>query len=238
VIRALSYNVHACVGVDGRRSVERIGRVLEAGAADVIALQEVMCGAPADRNGQDQAAELAGRLDMTLLRAPTLHRPGGPFGNALLTRNAPSWARVHPLPAAAGEPRNAIEAELQTPVGPLRLFATHLGLPPGERARQAAALAELARAALRQQPAGGVLVMGDVNAWRARGSVASLERLLGPTRTPRTFPARFPVLALDRMWLRSAALRLRVDAHRSAESTIASDHLPLLGELSPRESPA
>jgi endonuclease/exonuclease/phosphatase family metal-dependent hydrolase len=232
VIRALTYNVHACVGGDGRCSVERVGRVLQSATADVIALQEVMCGALGDDGGQDQAAQLARRLDMTLLRAPTLHRPGGPFGNALLARDAPRWARVHPLPAAAGEPRNAIEAELDTPLGPLRVLATHLGLPPAERARQARELAKLAREALAQQPAAGVLVMGDVNAWRARGSVASLEQLLGPTRISRTFPARFPMLGLDRMWLRSSRLSLRARPLRGPESAIASDHLPLLGELS------
>src|SRR5690606_4573002 len=41
-VRAVSYNVRRCVGLDGRESVDRIAAVLEPESADVIALQEVL----------------------------------------------------------------------------------------------------------------------------------------------------------------------------------------------------
>jgi endonuclease/exonuclease/phosphatase family metal-dependent hydrolase len=38
---AVSYNIHQCVGLDGRRDVARIGRVLKSLDAQLIGLQEV-----------------------------------------------------------------------------------------------------------------------------------------------------------------------------------------------------
>jgi endonuclease/exonuclease/phosphatase family metal-dependent hydrolase len=40
-VRIVSYNIHGCVGTDGRRDAERVAAVLEALAPDVVALQEV-----------------------------------------------------------------------------------------------------------------------------------------------------------------------------------------------------
>jgi endonuclease/exonuclease/phosphatase family metal-dependent hydrolase len=39
-----SYNIHGCVGRDGRRDVARVARVIERLDADIIALQEVDLG--------------------------------------------------------------------------------------------------------------------------------------------------------------------------------------------------
>lgn len=36
-----TYNVHDCVGTDGRRDPERVARVIAETGADILALQEV-----------------------------------------------------------------------------------------------------------------------------------------------------------------------------------------------------
>jgi endonuclease/exonuclease/phosphatase family metal-dependent hydrolase len=54
-----------------------------------------------------------------------------------------------------------------------------------------------------------------------------MHRLLGRTRSVRSFPSRAPVLALDRIWVKPAQLLRELRAHRSPLSRRASDHLPL-----------
>ena len=42
-LRIMTYNVHACVGMDNRLDARRIARVIAQSQADVVALQEQMC---------------------------------------------------------------------------------------------------------------------------------------------------------------------------------------------------
>jgi endonuclease/exonuclease/phosphatase family metal-dependent hydrolase len=222
-----SYNVHGCIGLYGRQSAARVARVLSAIGADVVGLQEVAVGVERPADGIAQAAWLARRLEMTLVDGRTMDRRGGSFGNALLSRLPVVRSRVHALPRSSGEPRNAIEAVLEARDGALlRVLSTHLSVRPAERHRQARALAELCR-----DHNGELVLMGDLNGVRESGSLGPLFDLLGPSTRIATFPARFPLMALDRMWLRSASRRLRARVHASAEARIASDHLPLVGEL-------
>ena len=50
---------------------------------------------------------------------------------------------------------------------------------------------------------------------------------------PATFPARWPVLALDRIWVRPRRRLERVFVHRSPTARVASDHLPVVAWLTP-----
>jgi endonuclease/exonuclease/phosphatase family metal-dependent hydrolase len=50
---------------------------------------------------------------------------------------------------------------------------------------------------------------------------------------PKSFPARFPLLALDRVWAGPCAAVADVRAHRSALALVASDHLPVVARLDP-----
>jgi len=80
-----SYNIHRGVGLDRRRDLDRIARVIGEIAPDVIGLQEVV-----RENGvaaADQAMYLAARLDMTLVMGETrAFGSAGTYGNAVLTR--------------------------------------------------------------------------------------------------------------------------------------------------------
>jgi len=46
MIRVATYNIHKCIGIDRRRSIERIARVLDEIDADAVALQEVVIEHP------------------------------------------------------------------------------------------------------------------------------------------------------------------------------------------------
>ena len=104
---------------------------------------------------------------------------------------------------------------------------THLRLRIGERLRQLRVIRQLLEA--REMPP--VVVMGDFNAWGPERAV--LYRMgAGMIRgAPATFPARFPLITLDRIWTRPRRVLRRIRAHRSPLARDASDHLPVVAEL-------
>lgn len=227
VLRLCTWNVHECVGTDGRRDAERVASVLGEIDADVVALQEVH--ADEERGGEhDQAAYLSRATALPGLAGPTLERRGGRYGNLLLTRLPVREDRRHDLSVPGREPRGAIEVLLEDgPAARLRVVATHLGLSGRERAKQA-------RRLLGSLPGSGetLVVLGDWNEWAPWGAALRLARArFGAHPSPPTFPAGRPILALDRVWVRPRAHLLDVRTHRTDRARRASDHLPLVAHL-------
>jgi len=219
-----TYNVHGCIGADGREDRARTLRVLHALDADVIALQELRWRPWEALHVLD---EFASRMGYAPLAGPTLLRPDGHYGNALLTRLPVAEVRPVDLSVPGREPRGALAAVLRSAGGPLTVIATHLGLAPGERRRQMQRLLALVRRSA--QP---VVLLGDLNEWFLWGRpLRWLRRHFGRTPAPATYPARWPLLALDRVWVEPAGLIERIEVHRAAPAQEASDHLPLRATL-------
>jgi endonuclease/exonuclease/phosphatase family metal-dependent hydrolase len=225
-LRIASYNVHACVGRDSRFDPARIADVIELLDADFVALQEVE-----DRvfESRDVSRFLAARLDMHAYRGVTLRRKDADYGNLLLARREAEQVRLHDISVSGGEPRGCIEADFLVANRRLRLFATHLGLRAGERLAQ---VQQLTPSLLRDGADIRVLA-GDINEWRpaARG-LRALRRVLGHGSCQRTFPAGTPAFALDRIFAAPQQAVRQVKAIRTRASRVASDHLPLVCDLS------
>jgi len=69
--RIMTYNIHSCIGMDGKISPERISRVIAQCSPDVVALQELDVGrARTDR--VDQADLIAQYLQMDYHFLPTI----------------------------------------------------------------------------------------------------------------------------------------------------------------------
>jgi endonuclease/exonuclease/phosphatase family metal-dependent hydrolase len=220
-----TYNIHRCYGADGRFEPERVARVLRELTADVVALQEVETF---DEGGLDLLADLGWETGLTAIPGPTLAREGARYGNALMTRLAPLEVTHIDLSVQGREPRGAIDARLDAGERVLRVCATHLGLKPVERRAQ---IKRLLASLVDDRSAVDVL-MGDLNEWFLWGRpLRWLRRFFEATPAHATFPARWPVFALDRVWVRPRHLLQRLDAHRSPMARIASDHLPLRAEL-------
>ncbi|WP_200243973.1 endonuclease/exonuclease/phosphatase family protein [Lamprobacter modestohalophilus] len=138
--------------------------------------------------------------------------------------------------AEAGSPLDAgssADARAQGDAVPLvlRCLATHLGLSAAERRHQIAAICSHLCDTV---PADCDLtvLMGDFNEWRRNSPrLAPIDRLLRPAAMPASFPSRWPLLALDRLW-HGPGLEL-VDGLvvSTAATRAASDHLPLLARL-------
>jgi endonuclease/exonuclease/phosphatase family metal-dependent hydrolase len=214
-LRIASYNVHACVGTDGRKDAARIAGVIEELGCDTVGLQEA-----------DYRLDfIAHRLGMEAVPGLTLLRHDGPYGNALVTRRRVLAVRRLPFTYSGREPRNALDVDLEVGGETVRVIVTHLGLWPAERRYQVRKILEL----LRQTPVTErVVVLGDINEWLPLGRpLRWMNALLGHSPAERSFPSRWPLLALDRVWVRPRHALLALKAHRSPLAALASDHLPV-----------
>lgn len=227
-LRIASWNLHKCVGTDGRFDPHRSVAVIAELGADLVAVQE------ADRRFGRRVGLLDPRqleAEAGLVPLPISDVTGGLgwHGNAILVRPG-TRARLRRLALPGAEPRGAVIADLDLPHGPLRLVAAHFGLLPRCRKRQSAAILAALEAA---EPMPTVLC-GDLNEWNPgeRSSLRALEPLFGPVNGgPASFPARLPVLPLDRILSWPRSLVTDVEVHDSPRARIASDHLPLTARL-------
>jgi endonuclease/exonuclease/phosphatase family metal-dependent hydrolase len=232
-VRVVTYNIHSCVGVDRRYDPSRISTVLREIDADIACLQEVEARRRSERHA-DQWAYLGVATGCRVVTGTGVCQPRLRFGNAILSRFPVLAARLIDLTVVGHEPRGAIDADLLIGERVLRVIATHFGLHAAERRQQAnqlmAALGEPVPA--NRRDARAVLLMGDLNEWRGRrGAIRSLDRSLGPSAAAPTFPSWMPVLALDRIYADGPTVLRDVGVFRSPLARLASDHLPLVGQL-------
>lgn len=237
-MRVATWNIHACVGTDGRFDPGRTAKVLRELQADVVALQEVEHQAV---EGTDLLDYLADATGMAAVAGPTFRRQSNNYGNALLSRLPIRTVNRVDLSEEGREPRGAIDALLDGKGLRLQVIATHLGLSPLERRRQVRKLLIL----LEARPAELAILMGDLNEWLLWGRpLRWLRSHFAPTPQARTWPARWPLFALDRIWVEPRGALQDLATHRTPLAVAASDHLPLTAELavpsaakSPNHSP-
>jgi endonuclease/exonuclease/phosphatase family metal-dependent hydrolase len=224
-----TYNVHRCIGSDGRHDPDRVAAVIRELDADVVGLQEVDAK-PHVEAGLDQVVYLAEATGLTGIAGPTLVRHYGEYGNALLTRLPVRGVTLIDLSVARREPRGAIDAEVDAHGIRCRILVTHLGLRRTERNQQ---LAHLIAAPPRWPGPALTVLLGDLNDWLG---IAGLGLRLPDGFVygrVRSFPARAPVLRLDAIAAHPADALRRVWAQTTRLARVASDHLPVCAELHP-----
>jgi len=242
--RVMTYNVHGCVGADGKLDVGRIAAVIGQARPDIVALQELDVGR-ARSGGIDQAHAIATRLGMSFHFNSALSVEEERYGDAILTALPPRLVKSGPLPTPPRlrrlEPRGALWVRIETGGGPLQVINTHLGLLPQEQKTQVACL-------LGQEWLGAVdcrdptILLGDFNATRRYAAYRALTRRLRdvqrtvdggkrPGRVVRTFPSRLPVLRIDHVFVSPGVEVAGVFAPDTALARVASDHLPLVVDI-------
>jgi endonuclease/exonuclease/phosphatase family metal-dependent hydrolase len=219
-----SYNVHKCVGIDGRFDPGRTSHVIREIGADVIALQEA----------DSRFGERRGLLDLAWMERETglfpvpvsgVAKAHGWHGNVILFREG-LVRDVHQVKLPGLEPRGALITELELKDGSaFRIIAAHLGLLNRSRQQQARMILDILRSR-DEQP---TVLMGDLNEWRLgdRSSLNTLATVFGLPAAVPTFPSRLPVLALDRIMANQPGLIDAVETHDSPLARLASDHLPI-----------
>lgn len=220
---ALSYNIHECVGRDGRRDPTRIAQVIRDSGAQIVGLQEVY----SDTSGAEELHQmnyLAGATSLHPVSGPAIERQNGHYGNVLLTNHRIVEVRKINLTYHDCEPRGAIDADLEIHGERVRVLVTHLGLRGSERRYQVGKIL----AALAHRPNESVIVMSDFNEWMPAGrSLRWIHSHLGKTALIRTFPSAFPIFALDRIWVSPPQALIALACVKTPLTRVASDHLPL-----------
>jgi endonuclease/exonuclease/phosphatase family metal-dependent hydrolase len=239
-LRVMTYNVHACVGMDGKLAPERVARVIAQHRPDIVALQELDVGRRRS-NGVDQAELIARHLDMEKVFSAALHIEEGRYGNAILTHLPMRLIKAEGLPSGPSrwpqEPRGALWVAIDVGNVEIQVMNTHFGLSPSERKAQAEALASqewLADPACR----GPVLLCGDLNALPNAPACRRLGKRLNnvgasqPTNAQRgTFFGRFPIARIDHIFFSDHFVVETFKVPSSSLTRVASDHLPLIADL-------
>jgi endonuclease/exonuclease/phosphatase family metal-dependent hydrolase len=239
-LRVMTYNVHSCIGMDGKLAPERIARVIASYAPDVVALQELDVGR-ARTEGKDQAHLIARYLEMDFHFHPAMHIEEESYGDAILTHLPLRLVRAGTLPGLSDkprlEPRGVLWVAIELDGVEYQVLNTHLGLLPRERRLQTAALLGpdwLGHADCRAP----VVLCGDFNALpssavcrqlRTRLHDAQIE--LESHRPRRTFFGRFPTARIDHVYVDPAIEVLDIEVPDTELVRVASDHLPLIAEL-------
>jgi endonuclease/exonuclease/phosphatase family metal-dependent hydrolase len=227
-LRVATYNVHECVGTDGRHDPQRIARVVSELDADIVALQEFTY--PASVALETRSPVVFTTLDRyECALGPTRHtRKQECFGNALLTRHPIVDVHRIDLSMERREPRGALAATVAVDGTLVHVLAAHLGLRIRERrfqVRQILKYLDSVRHTL-------FVVLGDFNDWLpGRSVVHVLDQKLGMQTRVASFPAIRPIVSLDRIWVHPTRALRRIFTHSTPTAKFASDHLPVVADI-------
>lgn len=235
-LRVMSYNVHHCSPPSrpGVIDVPAIVRTIQAQRPDVVMLQEIDVHTGRSGPALDQARELATQLQMHSYFGRAIPHEGGAYGVALLSRYPLRDTLVHRLPTQEGtngEPRVLAVATITLPTGQqVRVGCTHLDAQRPDTNRQLQATEIVRLAATETLP---FLLAGDFNAEADSPVVQQLDTRFKRTCQPcaPTIPVVTPTKAIDFITFAPAS-RFRVVSHQVVAETYASDHRPVVAELS------
>jgi len=232
--RLMTYNIHKGIGgVDRKYRPDRIIAVVGKYNPDIVFLQEVDEGVPrsAHHRQVDLLADALGYHHQAFQRNVKLKKGG--YGNAILSRWPLADIAHVDLTVPLKKRRRALVAhsrvQWQRHSRRLLLLNVHLGLAGFERVAQ---LRRLLRTPIlaHSHHDSPVILGGDFN-----DIYATLgRRVLRPAgfraavRRRKTFPAFYPLRALDRVFFRGDLELHHAFAARVQIARQASDHLPLI----------
>ena len=209
-IRLLTLNAHQGFSpFRRRRLLARIREALRASGADLVFLQEVG-GDHGENIPQQQYEMLADEVWPQHAYGRNVVATSGHQGNALLSKfPIVRWQNVD-VSVEGVEPRGLLHCVLDVPAEgpPLHTVCVHLGLREAQRRWQVERLlAFVADEIPRDAP---LVIAGDFNDWSGRvheqilaePSLAEIHASAGG-RPARTFPAWWPRLRLDRIYVRN-----------------------------------
>jgi endonuclease/exonuclease/phosphatase family metal-dependent hydrolase len=241
--RVLTVNTHKGFGAFNRRFIlKELREAVRAVQADMVFLQEVLgehalhANRHADWPDQPHYEYLADTMWSDMAYGRNAVYPHGHHGNALLSRFPIRQYANHDASQPGDESRGLLHCTLALPDSGKLLHAVcvHLGLRESHRRQQLQQLCDLVLGIPRDEP---VVVAGDFNDWRLQGHdrlarCAGLNEVFAEAlgQPARTFPSRWPVLRLDRIYFRNAKAHRPVALPRRPWSHL-SDHAPLVAEF-------
>ena len=163
--------------------------------------------------------------------------PKGHHGNAVMSKFQIVHYQNHDVSIAGPEKRGLLHCALKVPGydKEVHVVCVHLGLAEAHRQQQLDLLCQITHTEMPSDAA--LIVAGDFNDWRRRANdilwnEAGLREIFVTAygEPAKTFPAIFPVLSLDRIYVRNCSVHLPVVLPRRPWSHL-SDHAPLVAEI-------
>jgi len=260
-IKVCSYNIHKGFCAANRKYLlERLRQAIRIVHADIFFLQEVvgenhrMARRVSDWNLEAQFEYLADSVWQHYSYGKNAVYDHGHHGNAILSKYPiEQWENINLSQKVPFSHRGALHSVVTNANSgsKLHLFCVHLGLISRERKLQAHLLIDAVNKLTGENDA--VVIAGDFNDWNHRITPV-LERELGVreihcTRqrstfnfprsykhfksniSPPTFPARFPMLSVDRIYYRNLNLE-NSKVLKGEPWNSLSDHCALFAEFS------
>lgn len=159
--------------------------------------------------------------------------PHGDHGNALLSKFPIIEHHNLDVSVAGNEQRGLLHCRLEVPGhAQVHAICVHLGLREAHRQSQIRLLLDLLDKLPAKAP---VIIAGDFNDWRLKADAVLSEHLVEAFgerfgSPARSFPARLPLLRLDRIYLRNA-LPCQAQVLTKYPWSHLSDHAPLVAEI-------
>ena len=242
-LKVLTVNVHKGFTTFNRRfMLHELRDAVRTVGADVVFLQEVLgthhghAGRIANFPQSPHYEFLADAIWPQFAYGRNAVYDNGDHGNALLSKFPIMHFDNHDISVSGPEQRGMLHCLLQPPghATPVHAVCVHLGLRESHRQKQLQYICTLLRTFNPHEP---VVLAGDFNDWRGRAH-SVLKREAGMQevfvqsrgRAMRTFPAAAPVLALDRIYVRNAAVHKPLALPRMPWRQL-SDHAPLAAEV-------
>ena len=222
-LRIMTWNVHGTFALNPKFDLAGAIALVRKWSPDIVALQEI----DSRGGGADPFAVLEQAIGGHSVGARSIVTTDGDYGQMLISRFP--WAappEIHDISYQEREPRRAIVADVAAEGGTVRVIATHLGLSIGERRQQTGKLLTLAH-----EIAHPSIIVGDFNDWFWVNSVRTTLARQFPVRTRhRTFPSRWPLMRLDRIYGRHVEI---VGSFTDPDARAISDHLPVIADIIP-----
>ncbi len=241
-IRILTLNIHKGFSHFNRKLVlNELRDAVRAVSADLVFLQEVLGEHEyfAQRHARKWPEEthyefLADSIWRSYAYGRNAVYPNGHHGNALMSKFPIGNYKNVDVSVENTEKRGLLHCEIDRPEGRvLHAICVHLGLRERHRQQQLALLCQLVEKIPLEEP---IIVAGDFNDWR--GKAAGVMYGCGLTdvfveefgAAPKTFPAMFPMLRLDRIYVRGVSSFSPIKLPNRPWAHL-SDHAPLASEI-------
>ena len=245
-LKVLSYNIHQGLTIHRRQiALSILKEAIRSLEADLVLLQEVAGTTSLEVSGENsepgvtafQLEGLADELWPYYAYQKNSIFSGGFHGNAILSRYPiKSWKHID-LTVSPLDKRGLLHGEILIPETNVsfHVLATHLGLLQFERRKQ---LTQVCQFIINELPKDSACLLGgDFNDWR-QVVTKRLSHRVGlkeaffemHAKHALTFPSRFPVLRLDRIYFRGLDVKT-AKVLRGRPWRLLSDHLPLLAEF-------
>jgi endonuclease/exonuclease/phosphatase family metal-dependent hydrolase len=241
-ITLLTINIHKGLSALNRRLIlPQLRATLRATKADVVCLQEVT-GQQLKTAEKFEHYPSGSHVEYLADSGWTAFAYGqnaayehGHHGNAILSKFPIIHTENRDVSIAGPERRGLLHCELRVGEARLHVICVHLSLLAVHRSEQLRRLCRMMDEKI--PPRDAVVVAGDFNDWRHAAnsvlkSLGGFEEvyLQANGRLAKTFPARFPMLGLDRIYVRNLLSHAPVTLPVKPWSHL-SDHAPLAAQL-------